>query len=246
MMYGRDLESYETADTVLGYAREAIYASLAFVSENGVVRLIVDDELTKATGLNNIEYGTEYAGGTNGDFDLSEGGNEEEDHFSQGAKVGLAISVLALLASLVGFYLYVRMNEKAGSNTRRTRSERSIQKSDGTSFFTRLLAHGSSDRSRGTAEIGSNQSLQPSLHIQDGVPVFSQFEPSIRGSTVSSVTGSHRGGDNPIENSIFLIDDVDSFLDEPDDVDSFLHSMAESDIMPDDDPDDDLYLEAFR
>jgi hypothetical protein len=245
MMYGRDLESYDTADTVLGYAREAIYASLAFVSENGVVRLIVDDELTKTTSLNNIEYGR-YAGGANVDLDLGKDSNEEEDHFSKGAKVGLVISILALLASLFGFFLYMRLNEKAGSNTRRTRSERSIQKSDGTSFFTRLLAHGSSDRSRGTAEIGSNQSLQPSLHIQDGVPVFSQYEPRIRGSTVSSVTGSHRGGDNPIENSIFLIDDVDSFLDEPDDVDSFLHSMAESDIMPDDDPDDDLYLEAFR
>jgi hypothetical protein len=238
MMYGRDLESYETADTVLGYAREAIYASLAFVSENGVVRLIVDDELTKATGLNNVEYDTEYAGDVNGDFDMSRGGNEEEDHFSKGAKVGLAISVLALLASLVGFFLYMRMNEKAGSNTRRTRSERSIQKSDGTSFFTRLLAHGSSG-SR-TSETNSNESLQPSLHIQDGVPVFSQYEPRIRGSTVSSVTGSRGGGDKPIEHSIFLVDDVDSFLDEPEHVDSFLHSL------PDDDPDDDMYLEAFR
>jgi hypothetical protein len=43
MMYGRDLEVYGTADTVLGYAMEAIYNSLAAASEYGVVYVIVEE-----------------------------------------------------------------------------------------------------------------------------------------------------------------------------------------------------------
>jgi hypothetical protein len=256
MMYGRDLAFYDTAETVLGYAREAILASLSAASEYGVVRLIVDDELTKRVGLE-FGYGNVYASGIGIDSDSGEGGNEDGDNFSPGARAGLTISTLALIASLVGFFVYVRLDTKAGNSTRRTRAERFVHKLDGRPFFARLLAHAGSSDNRGRAKIdhnGYSDEVEPSLHIQieDGKPVLTHVEPSISDSTVNSavnsVTGSSRSDDS-IEHSCLMVEepnDVDSFLNEPNDVDSFFGSLSESVILPEDDAADEMYLDAFR
>jgi hypothetical protein len=189
MMYGRDLAYYDTAEIVLGYARDAIYSSLSAASVYGVVRLMVDDELTTKVGLQNeIEYGNQYASGIGVDPpEWGASGNGDGDRFSPGAKFGLTISVLALIASLAGFFLYIHLDQKApGSITRRARAS---------PFLSRLLSHTSSKGNRRGATTDSNRysdEVEPSLHIQigdDGKPVLSQFESSMSVSTKRSVTG---------------------------------------------------------
>lgn len=268
-MYGRDLAYYDTAETVLGYARDAIYTSLSAASEYGVVRLIVDDELTKTVSLQ-TGYGNEYASGIPVDVEWGEsgsGGSDEGGRFSRGAKFGLTVSILALIASLVGFFLYARLDKKAGNIANRARAEQLIEKP---SFFSRLLAYDGSIGNRGRAKPDSKRysdEMERSLHVQieDGKPVLSQFQPSISDSTmtsaVNSVTKSSRGDrivveeTNNVDSFLNEPNDVDSFLNEPNDIDSYLSSLADSDnlssladsvILPEDDPDDDRYLDAFR
>jgi hypothetical protein len=286
MMYGRDLAYYDTAETVLGYARAAILSSLSAASEYGVVRLDVDDELTQMVGQQigyGNEYGNEYASGIGVEPpNWGESSNADGDRFSPGAKFGLTISILALIASLVGFVLYARFDDtKAGNITRRARAERLIEKSP---FLSRFLSRAGSIYNRGRAKTDSNRysdEVEPSLHIriEDGKPVFTQFESSMSVSTKKSATGSSRS-DDPLKQSSLLAgeepndidsflnepndvdsflnepNDIDSFLNEPNDVDSFLNdpgdahsylsSLADSVILPEDDPEDDMYLDAFR
>jgi hypothetical protein len=279
MMYGRDLAYYDTAETVLGYARDAIYSSLSAASEYGVVRLIVDDKLTTTVGIENeIGYGNQYASGIGVDSpDWGASGNEDGDRFSPGAKFGLTISVLALIASLVGFFLYIRLDQNAGSFTRRARASPFLSRlrARASPFLSRLLlSHTGSSDNRGGAKIDSNRysdEVEPSLHVrigEDGKPELSQFESSMSVSTKRSVTGSSRSDDplkqsslvgeetNNVDSFLNEANDLDSFLNEPNDVHSFLNdpgdahsylsSMADSVILPDDDPEDDMYLDAFR
>jgi hypothetical protein len=251
---------------VLGYARDAIYSSLSAASEYGVVRLIVDDELTQTVAIE-TGYGNQYASGIGVDPPKwGESGNGDGDRFSPGAKFGLTISVLALIASLVGFFLYIHLDQKAGSFTRRARAS---------PFISRLLSRAGSINNRGRAKTDStrysDEVEQPSLHVrigEDGKPELSQFESSMSVSTKKSLTGSSRS-DDPLKQSSLVGEepnDVDSFLNEPNDLNSFLNehddvdlflndsgdahsylsSMADSVILPDDDPEDDMYLDAFR
>lgn len=299
MMYGRDLAYYDTAETVLGYARDAIYSSLSTASEYGVVRLIVDDELTQMLAIETGDGNNQYAEGiavTPPNWGASV--NEDGDRFSPGAKFGLTISVLALIASLVGFFLYIRLDQKDGSFTRRARASpffSRLQSLFGSSdnqgkaqkdgsfteraraspFLSRLQSHFGSSDNRGRATTDSNRysdEVEPSLHVQigeDGRPEYSQFESSMSVSTKRSVTGSSRSEDplkqpslageesNDVNSFLNEPNDLDSFLNEPNDVDSFLNdpgdahsylsSLADSSvILPDDDPEDDMYLDAFR
>jgi hypothetical protein len=270
-VFGRDVESFGTGDTVLGYARTAIENSLAAAFEYGVVRLLVDDELTMKVGGENIAGGN--VAGTNVS---GEGGDGEEDGFSKGAMVGLTISTLALVASIVGFFLYLCVDKKAGIITKRSWAERNKEKTDCTAFLWRLRACTSS-RSRGAGSV-SNVSLSEMesslprtsiIEIEDGKPVFAQFDPSISGSAEHSVTGSSgTDEDDPFVNSC-LVEDP---LQDPNDGESVMDSLGESEQLPDDniylqdpndgvsvmespaesesellpDPDDDVYLEAFR
>jgi hypothetical protein len=285
MMYGRDLAYYDTAETVLGYARDAILTSLSAASEYGVVRLVVDDELTQTqtqTAGQQIGYGNEYASGIGVEPPPNWGAssNADEDRFSPGAKFGLTISILALIASLVGFALYARFEKKAGNITSSAHSEGLIEKSP---FLSRLLYRAGSIGNRGREKTDGNrysdEAEQPALHIriEDGKPVLSQFESSMSVTTKRSATGSTRSdyplkqsslaGEEPNNDSILNepnevdslfneSNDIDSFLNEPDDVDAFLNdpgdahsylsSMADSVILPEDDPEDDMYLDAFR
>jgi hypothetical protein len=275
-MYGRDLAYYDTAETVLGYARDAIYSSLSAASEYGVVRLIVDDELTQTVGIE-TGYGNKYASGIGVDPpDWGASGNEDGDRFSPGAKFGLTISVLALIASLVCFFLYFGLDQKYGSITRRARASPFLSRlrARASPFLSRLLSHTGSSDNRGRAKTDSKRYLdevEPSLHVrigEDGKPELSQFESSMSVSTKISVTGSSRSGDplkqsslvgeepNDVDSFLNEPNDLDSFLTEPNDVDSFLNdpgdahsylsSLADSVILPDDDPEDEMYLDAFR
>jgi hypothetical protein len=284
MIYGRDLAYYDTAETVLGYAREAILSSISAASEYGVVRLDVDDELTQTVGqkIEQIGYGNEYASGIGVDPpNWGESSNADGDRFSPGAKFGLTISILALMASLVGFALYVHFDNKADDITSRARAEQLIEKSP---FLSRLFSRAGSIYNRRRAKTDSNRysdEVEPSLHIriEDGKPVFTEFESSMSVSTKKSATGSSRSDDplkqstlageeqpNDIDSFLNEPNDVDSFLNEPNDIDSFLNepndvdsflndpgdahsylsSLADSVILPEDDPEDDMYLDAFR
>lgn len=131
-MYGHKLEEYNTGEVVLGYVREAIDTSLAEVLNYGVVRLEIDEDITRPLVS---------SGGGRVPASKNDGSESQDDGFSSGAVVGLTLSTLALIATVVGFLAYLRMDKKAGQITKRSRSVRFRANNSSPSFLDRFRSN---------------------------------------------------------------------------------------------------------